>query len=289
MHTTNRPAFIALLLLPIGCYSAGGVLERDSGGTVDASGFDGGRLDAAGLDAPGLDAPGPTYDTRLPLADAPRGDAPRFVADAPRGDGGGEIWEGYVEAYTFASGSDRVRLVLDSATGDGPRTGTVTFGMGTPPAPATDPLVGYPPGGRLYEQRFFEGFAYPLESGTRTGRRTQVGWSLNSMWEAWCQLQTPYEQEGSWNCLPYGSAYLTEYSEGGFCAYGVPHEETFVPVDCGQLGLCIERPVCTCTAAGCNYWPVAGSSMDFTASGDTATGTLLLLDGSFVIHLTRMP
>jgi hypothetical protein len=44
-------------------------------------------------------------------------------------------WEGYVEAYTFPSGSDKVRVVLDR---DG--NGHLEVGEGNMAPPATDPM-----------------------------------------------------------------------------------------------------------------------------------------------------
>src|SRR5579872_3314625 len=53
-------------------------------------------------------------------------------------------WTGYIENHQFPSGSDVLNLVL-AKQADGSPGGTLVFGMGTPPAPPTDPNVAYWP------------------------------------------------------------------------------------------------------------------------------------------------
>src|SRR4051812_42637128 len=74
-------------------------------------------------------------------------------------------WDGYVEAYKFPSGSDRVRITLD-AEGQG------TIEVGDAPAipPFTDPNVGYPTTDPRFPDvvdsdlytRPHEGYGYPV-------------------------------------------------------------------------------------------------------------------------------
>lgn len=273
MHTNSKRLVAWVLVLLTGCYGTSDVLERD-----------GGAQDVPLSDVPGL------LDAPVNFLDAPGSDAPRFLADAPLGDGA-EVWEGYVEGFTFWSGSDHLRLALDSASGDGPRTGTVTFGAGTPPAPARDPLVGYPIIDGVFTDStrdIYEGFAYRVETGTRTGERTQLTISSSSLWADWCQLQTPYTEMDQWGCLPPTRSYG---GGGGRCGYGTLEDpEAFIPVDCGQLWLCRGegRWVCSCSATGCVHSAMPTHTLDFRTTADSATGTLVLSGVSRVVHLTRV-
>jgi hypothetical protein len=52
-------------------------------------------------------------------------------------------WTGYIENHTFTSGSDAIALEF-ATDAKGIVAGTIIFGMGTPPPPASDPNVGYP-------------------------------------------------------------------------------------------------------------------------------------------------
>jgi hypothetical protein len=52
-------------------------------------------------------------------------------------------WTGYIENHMFPSGSDAIVLKF-AADANGVVAGSIVFGMGTPPPPATDPNVGYP-------------------------------------------------------------------------------------------------------------------------------------------------
>ena len=70
-------------------------------------------------------------------------------------------WDGYVEAYAFESGSDRVRVVLDES-GDG----WLQVGEGEL-VPPTNPDVGYPEavqraGQDVVLYRLYDGLKYPV-------------------------------------------------------------------------------------------------------------------------------
>jgi hypothetical protein len=50
----------------------------------------------------------------------------------------GGTWDGFVENFSFASGSNSIVMLLSLGADGHTVTGSVTFGMGTPPPPASD-------------------------------------------------------------------------------------------------------------------------------------------------------
>jgi len=142
--------------------------------------------------------------------------------------------------YHFPSGSSAFVLALaqaDDRYGNPVIAGTLTFGAGTPPAPATDPELGYPVGvnysallGYDHEERGiptnldprlppFEGFPYSVEGrpsapieadsdltfpGVNDGVLA-LRFNTSEIIDGWCQLQTPIlNQYGAYQILPAG-------------------------------------------------------------------------------------
>ncbi len=212
----------------------------------------------------------------------------------PPGDRGGDHWDGYIEAYTFDSGSDRVRIVFDSASGDGARTGVVILGDGTAPAPPTDANVGWPalpPGVPVggFAAQVLEGFEYPIGNASVVGARVQVMFDYAALWTEWCALQTPVPNDvaaSGYGCLPN-----TGGTTGpGACTYNDPITGDPVPVDCGKFVLCSNALVCDCVATGCTASTDSGLgqvAFDFRVTADTGDGTVSLRGGTRNVHLTR--
>src|SRR5580765_3262633 len=103
-----------------------------------------------------------------------------------------ESWTGYVEQYSFSSGSAALKLTF-STSAQGVAAGAMLFGQGVPPPPATDPTVGYPPdfvshaaeNGALINFSWFyiaEGYAYMFDAGTLEGQRLQFKVNLARLW-----------------------------------------------------------------------------------------------------------
>lgn len=207
----------------------------------------------------------------------------------PIGDRAGDVWEGYIEAYVFFSGSDRVRIVFDSATGDGPRTGIVVFGAGVPPPPATDPDIGYPPdvdwGSRGFAGEAWEGYEYPIADGSVDGARVRLRVPLGELWTDWCELQTSYPQDPSgtsYGCIPN-----TGGGTGpGGCYYNDPATGAPVAIDCAKFALCDLGSVCRCDATGCTGGEAGSVSFDFHVMGDNGDGSVEI-GGLRNVHLTR--
>ena len=199
-------------------------------------------------------------------------------------------WDGYVEAWQFASGSDRVRVVLDAA-------GQGTLELGDQPlfAPPTDPNVGYPPGvewslpGNLPP---IEGFQYPVQEARVEARRLRLDADPNDIVKAWCQMQTPVLDEGipqqpTYACVPNWGYEQT----GTGCAQVNPQTNEHVPVDCVKLGLCMLPGDCECTATGCDVRASSPMQLDAALQGDgnDLAGTLALDPGTRLnVHLTRL-
>jgi len=206
-------------------------------------------------------------------------------------------WDGYLEAFEFASGSDRLRIVLDEH-GDG----YVEFGdMPVYPAP-TNPDVGYPEG---YEYDIFnvpsgpiEGFRYTVRGATVEMRRIQLGTESGELFKAWCELQTPVLDE--LNSTPDEQVYYCLPNTGGGqgpdeCYMGDPADPlAYIIVDCGKLALCTFSASCTCTADGCTTMLAETlESSDvrvdaaLEAGGEELAGTLLFGGSRVNVRMIR--
>jgi hypothetical protein len=163
-----------------------------------------------------------------------------------------ESWTGYLENYQLVIGSDSVRLsfAYDSA---GQVAGTVIFGEGTPPAPATDPSVGYPPGASGFDfgnmlTAPLVGFPYSIREGSYTSNRLRFAVDFVELWADWCALQPP-QTNGSPTCGPNG---FTQASRIGGTD-GQPCIETITTTDgkkeqyeCGKFDLCVGNLMMIC-------------------------------------------
>ena len=197
-----------------------------------------------------------------------------------------QSWTGYVENYQFTSGSDAVKIsfAVDPA---GNLIGAVILGNGTPPPPATDPSVGYPPGLFSYPDEAWgaltyvaEGYAYPMHNGTLDGQRLRFGVDLQDLWRDWCALQTPLP--GSSGCLPNWAGMATVDT----CAQTNPTTGEIVPVDCGKFGLCQLTMMCVCDASGCQLQDHGATMMfDISINNNRADGSM---DANNV-HFTKDP
>ena len=204
------------------------------------------------------------------------------------------VWEGYAEAYTFADGSDRVRLTLD-AEGNG------SLEIGDSPAlpVATDPDVGYPASldnDPFQLAKLFPGALYPIETATVAAARVQLSinpWQIES---DWCALQTSFAvvRGGAtvYQCLPGDGAGRF----GGSCTYFDGEDE--LPVDCAKRALCTQPNFngCACDATSCSvYQPPTAALTQIDAAledtGDSLVGTLKFGEGvgpSTTVRLKRL-
>lgn len=205
--------------------------------------------------------------------------------------GPSQSWTGYIEQRTFLSGSGQIKLTF-AEDASGIVAGTVVFGMGTPPPPATNPDVGYPEGtgkglaaamgGPLMS--IAEGYAYTFDGGTldSASHRLRFTVQLAQLWAGWCALQTP-PVDGSESCVPTWDHYQdTQFG----CHFKDPKTGTYsLRYDCDKVDLCSILDVCHCDAAGCgmNTNGTLTVYFDVFISGDTMSGSAW----DFNIHFVR--
>ena len=219
------------------------------------------------------------------------------------------VWEGYVEAYDFADGSDKVKITLD-ASGNG----TLEIGDTARWPVATNPDVGYPPGPGMSDRfenalvagvfaqavsKLFPGIIYPVSSATVEAAR--IRFSVNP-WESerdWCALQTSYpvqKPSAPYGCLP--TANISNPSVGE-CFYSQNDGSGVTPVDCGKAAMCHSNAVCTCDAQGCSIlsdpmYRASYTKLDaaLVDAGESLVGTLRLgpdpVQKSINVRLTRI-
>jgi hypothetical protein len=193
-------------------------------------------------------------------------------------------WTGYVENYQFPSGSDVIKLAYtyDSA---GQVTGSVVFGDGVPPAPATDPNVGYPPGLGMepFSYAPTEGFSFSIPSGTLASNRLRFGIEVFELWDGWCKLQ-PAPSDDSNLCVPSWSG---GYNAGA--CYMTSPAGKYVTIDCGKFSLCFMNRVCTCSPVGCIVPPGPDVRFDMFVTDGTASGSVAGALGEHNVHFIKDP
>ena len=288
-------AVAALALLQAGCENRHllGAVEDD--GAVPP-GHDSGPMIIIGPDA-GVDRPDawPNIPDATPNLPDATPNLPDATPIPPT-----EFWTGYVENYTFPSGSDAVKLAFATDPA-GRMVGTVTLGSGTAPPPPTDPNVGYPadlisqgggpPDVDIASRRYVaEGYGYTMRAGMRTGDRLRFELNTFELWAGWCALQTPIPATGpcdepvcASSCLPNRG---TMVGPSG-CGLWNPATSQYDPVDCGKLALCGFGGVCTCYPWGCMVMD-GGAPYAFDITLITANRAIGSMSGRSV-QLTKDP
>lgn len=230
---------------------------------------------------------GPIHDSSPPRVDLPADVGPwvprdglipppdTFLPPAAHGTFGGE-WVGYVENFTFASGSDAVRVVAQEDAG-GALHGWVSFGQGTPPG--LDPDVGFPRDG-VINTFIQEGFAFTLSQPVITGQRLVFQLARNEQWSPWCALQKPIEdKQGFFRCLDYG--------DSGTKGCQVHYPDGWHAVDCTKLALCQNHEACVCDATSCATIPRLDFTFDVTVTTNEMVGSVNFFAGVRNVRLTR--
>jgi hypothetical protein len=205
-------------------------------------------------------------------------------------------WVGYVENHKFTSGSDALRLTVQSADAN-TLCGTLVYGESTPlPPPQVD--IGYPPGAN-WDQGVqallpLERFAHTLFSGLVSGKRVRFHTLGQEPWKGWCGMQTSYAIDpflGVYLCIP-GRGDRASNPDGGpdVCWWEDSKNQT-QPLDCDKWVICRLTEVCICNSSGCGtdiLYPI-----DFDAQFDTgeAHGSIVLDAGNgpqvFNVYLSK--
>jgi hypothetical protein len=198
------------------------------------------------------------------------------------------LWDGYVEAHEFRSGSDRVRVSIDESG-----AGFLQVGDGDALPLPTDPSVGWPPTGATSAEFYvsaslYEGVLYPLGNVRIESERLRFQLQTNDAFAPFCELQAPVEQSpGQYGCFPYNGWSPTEH---GGCAVILEPGGDDVLVDCAKLFICFDA--CVCDAMSCTGRPGLDVPIDAALDddGDDLVGTIILQDegvGPRTIRLRR--
>ena len=261
-----------------------------SAGTSGAAGTTSGMAGAAGTAASGSCA-NDSADAGLPALPDPA----YTIQPALLG-----TWSGYFENFALPSNSDAVRLSL-TQNPDGTGKVSVMLGMGTPPAPPTDPTQTWPPnvplpgtdgaaGASGQPSHYFEGFAYDAHEVQWSAGRLKFVINDEEPWQPWCQLQTSYyvKSGATYRCIPGdvgggagpGDTYFPANFSGSCVALGekgvdTPSEQ---PVSCMQAFGCGENGgnFCACDCAGCTARVDVTTSFDITFTGAMAVGNVTI-------------
>ncbi len=184
-------------------------------------------------------------------------------------------WEGYVEAYTFPSGSDRVRVTLDEAG-----NGWLRLGDAEEPAPPTNPDVGWPEGFFVLDQHgqmirttweVLEGLRYPISGAVVEQERIRLTVDTFDPFRAWCELQTSYPgQQGhdeEYGCLSVSGFSAGGAAENNVCVLLEDGEVDWTPIDCVKAHLC-SGLTCACDETGCTSGDGSSVPLDAALSDD---------------------
>jgi hypothetical protein len=222
------------------------------------------------------------------------------------GDGPGEVnknsltsyaatWDGYVEAYTFHSGSDRVRVTIDE-TG----AGFLQVGEGAALPLPTDPTIGWPPSTATVEAQpvnrvLHEGIRYSLGNVAVGSERIRFRVETNEGFAPFCEIQTPALDPTVIMPSPYYSCFVEPWTQDPAMP-GMPARcyrtdgDQLLPIDCGRVFTCLSA--CDCDATSCTSRDGLDVPVDAALddAGDELVGTIILPDednGARTIRLKR--
>jgi hypothetical protein len=207
-------------------------------------------------------------------------------------------WDGYMEAFELPSGSDRLRILLDSSG-----QGSVEFGDVPAITPFSDPSRGYPEDEPFDTQAFTpnyaaprEGFVYPVhDAAVSDGRIELVVWGsdiVSDFCAAQSQIRQTLSTPSSYTCSPTGDGY-GQGDEG--CVDASPDSSTFgMSFDCGLIKTCLAG--CVCDETSCTSVRHPGRELVLDGSlamdGTQLVGTLVLQGvdngGRVTVRLTKL-
>jgi hypothetical protein len=294
--------------------SGNGASTSDGSGAAGAGGAAGAETASGGSSGAGADASSPG------LTGAADAASPDASGGSPM-DGGGAVsarpsltagdmpfmnlswvsglWVGYLENFTFPSGSDQLELLFGTNAA-GANTLTVTLGDPTAPPAPTDPTAYWP--GPLpsnvfpREAHLVEGFPYPAHEVTWEDLRLRFKLDAAEAWTAWCGLQKSYAVLAStpeFNCVPGAGGGGYQPGPNGTPTDCMVNDTNgpYQQVPCGQFFLC-DGNHCACDATGCGPATALDTPFDMTfemtLSGNTASGSAEVPD-LHNLHVTPAP
>lgn len=181
-----------------------------------------------------------------------------------------DVWEGYAEAYEFADGSDKLRIVLD-AEGNG------SLVVGDSAEPVVDAEHPWRPG----QDGLVPGFRYTVRAASVAASRLTFSAQRSESFADFCELQTPFPADprmpDAYFCVPRGE---NGFDDKDTCWIRVEGEEKRY-LDCALYEAC--TGTCQCTSTGCGipqrstddsgYFSQMDASL--TDGGDVLTGTFV--------------
>jgi hypothetical protein len=197
-------------------------------------------------------------------------------------------WVGYLENYSFLSGSDAIRISLE-ASDNGVASGKVVFGS-APPPPAAQPGDTFWPAVSQADLTaigpdVLEGATYSARDLRWEQRRLRFTIVRNEPWEPFCAVQPTFpvaDAPGGYQCLPE----RVIWSEVDRCTL----QDSREPVDCRVASVC-DSGSCVCTADGCHAAAALGYTFDLALEGDFGNGSTSMKrhwDGVTNIRLERI-
>ncbi len=217
-------------------------------------------------------------------------------------------WDGYIEAYTFSDGSDRVRIAVAE---DG--TGTIRFGNADLLPTPTDPNVKFPPDFPMCSDCYlasllpdvWDGFQFTLNNVRVDTDRLRATGANQEIFGAWCKLQTSHHNITSggypeYTCSGCAGQRSSDATLSDTCSVPSPCPNytlvdaavPFVPGLCEREALCMGsggtvlqevKQTCMCDANGCSIGtPDQNIILDAALADAQATlsGTLALTKAS---------
>ena len=231
-------------------------------------------------------------------------------------------WDGYVEAYQFSDGTDRVRIALSE---DG--SGTIRLGNQDLRPAATDPNAKYPPdypngggvvGGTVLTIAWV-GFLLPLSEVRLDVGRFRASAASEAVFASWCTIQSPIATGPSTYACFTGDGLMPGFVGGYSGGYNDPdagldiescesYKESspgkyvVVPTPCEPVALCTTSvsgggsgslsniAICSCNATGCAIGDIPRDIQLDVALEDnqqTMTGTLAFGGANHTVRLKR--
>jgi hypothetical protein len=218
------------------------------------------------------------------------GDNQTAVTGAALSDYAGE-WEGYVEAFEFADGSDAIRLSLDAQG-----SGHILVGDSVvlPPPGPDESFSPYAWGGNAMTGYLLPGFDYSVNGAIVEDRRLRLAAASSEIYLEWCTLQTPVREpdpndptlpsfvppdEPRYLCVPdYPLPPANLGPNGDTCSVEGP--DGTVTADCGKWA-CLK--VCGCNETEClpgHCKTTAYTECDDHLGDDARIDAMLQADGN---------